>query len=139
LLQLIIRSRCARTDRPPFALAPADATPPDDGDDDGGGGGGEEEEERWRARGIGRWRMQRKEPGWLVGEQRHASLGLELMDASLLIAAAMSVAGSAAAAAMAGLASRRRLGSGGFIRAKGVGFSLEASLRMGEHVVQGKA
>uniref|UniRef100_A0A0E0K6E1 Uncharacterized protein n=1 Tax=Oryza punctata TaxID=4537 RepID=A0A0E0K6E1_ORYPU len=88
LLLLIIRSRCARTDRP-FALAAAaalasplpDATPPDD-DDEGDDDGGEEES---RARGLGRWRMQRKEPGWLVGEQRQASLGLEL-DASLLAA-----------------------------------------------------
>ncbi|KAF0931043.1 hypothetical protein E2562_002415 [Oryza meyeriana var. granulata] len=89
---LIICSRCARTDRP-FALAaaaaaaaallpsPRPAAPPDDEAD---GGGGEEET---RARGL-RWRMQRKEPGWLVGEQRQASFGawdLEL-DGLLLLA-----------------------------------------------------
>ncbi|KAG8060596.1 hypothetical protein GUJ93_ZPchr0002g23286 [Zizania palustris] len=71
---LIICSRCARTDRP-FALAATLASPrpvaPVPPDDDGG-----------RTRGL-RWRMQRKEPGWLVGAQRQVSLGLGAADLEL--------------------------------------------------------
>ncbi|KAE8801761.1 hypothetical protein D1007_22554 [Hordeum vulgare] len=74
---LTSRSRCARrTDRPllvmppllvTVALDPGDAAccearPDGDGDDVCG-----------RPRGL-RWRVQRKEPGWLVGEQRQVSL-----------------------------------------------------------------
>ncbi|RLM80814.1 hypothetical protein C2845_PM12G29960 [Panicum miliaceum] len=55
--QLILCSSSARTDRPFVALplGPGPASPP------------------LGAAGPFRWRLQRKDPGWFVGEQRHVS------------------------------------------------------------------
>ena len=59
--QLILCSSRARTDRPPIAartLGLGPASPPLGAAD---------------PRGPFRWRLQRKDPGWFVGEQRHVS------------------------------------------------------------------